>query len=115
VSVLGEVLLAQNRRRFKGRRYNEPSIPEPRESERTTMLNLSRLTVFRYDMREIMAHYKLEESVAASLMASVIAKASRISINTARDYVIDQEKAGAYPREVTDEICDLLDRFSKLR
>lgn len=79
------------------------------------MLNLSRIIVFRYDIREIMRHYKIEESAASSLMATVIAKGSRISIASAREYVIEQEKTGAYPREVTDEICDLLDRFSKLR
>ncbi len=107
--------MAQIHRRFKGRRYNEPRMPKPHESDRTTMLNLSRISVFRYDMKEIMRHYKLEESEASSLMASVIAKGSRISIASARDYVIEQEKAGAYPREAADEIIDLLDRFSKLR
>ena len=102
-------------RRYKGRRYNEPRVPKPRERDRTVMLNLGRITSFRYDIREIMRHYEIEDSAASSVVASVIAKGSRISINSAMDYVREQEKAGTYPREVSEEICDLLDRFSKLR
>jgi len=110
----GDVKLVVNRR-YKGRRYSEPRVPMPRERDRTVMLNLGRLTSFRYDIREIMARYEIETSAASSVMASVIAKGSRISIGSAMDYVREQEKAGTYPREVSDEICNLLDRFSKLR
>lgn len=102
-------------RRYKGRRYNEPRVPKPRERDRTVMLNLGRIIPFRYDIREIMRHYEIEETAASSVVASVIAKGSRISINSAMDYVREQEKAGTYPREVSEEICNLLDRFSKLR
>ncbi|OGS41519.1 MAG: hypothetical protein A3K67_00955 [Euryarchaeota archaeon RBG_16_62_10] len=79
------------------------------------MLNLGRITPFRFSIKEIMTHYEISEDVASSVMATVIAKGSRVSINAARNYVRDQEKAGAYPRAVSDEICDLLDKFSKLR
>jgi len=107
--------LAARGRKFKGRRRMEPRRHSPRESERSTMLNLGRLTAFRFDMREIMSHYEVDEAAASTMVASVIAKGSRISIAAARDYVRDQEKAGACPREAVDEICNLLDRFSKLR
>jgi hypothetical protein len=107
--------LARRSGGYKGRRNREPRVHSARESERTTMLNISRLTAFRYDIKEIMSHYNIEESAATSVMASVIAKSSRISINSARDYVLEQEKSGAYPKEALDEICNLLDRFSKLR
>jgi hypothetical protein len=45
----------------------------------------------------------------------VIAKASRISIPTAKEYAREQEAAGSIPKEVTGEICELLDRYSKYR
>jgi hypothetical protein len=111
----GEVLLPRNNRRFKGRKYNQPRAIMPHASDRTTMLNLGRLSAFRYDIKEIMRRYEIEEGAARSVMASVIAKSSRISIVSAMDYVREQEKSGAYPREALEEICDLLDRFSKLR
>lgn len=79
------------------------------------MLNLGRITSLRFDMKEVMSHYKVEESAASAVMASVIAKGSRISINSARDFLIEQEKAGACPRDALIEISDLLDKYSKLR
>ena len=110
-----EVLLPGKRRGFRGRRYNQPRMPAPNESVRTVMLNLSGLSAFRYDIKEIMRRYEVEETAASSVMASVIAKGSRISVDSAVEFVRDQEKAGIYPREASNEICALLDRFSRFR
>jgi hypothetical protein len=79
------------------------------------MLNLHRVTTFRYDLREIMSHYEVAESVARSVIASVIAKGTRVSIESAKNYVREQEKAGMYSAEVSDEICNLLDRWGRFR
>ncbi len=79
------------------------------------MLNLNRVTTFRYDIREIMSHHEVDEAVASTLIASVIAKASRISIVSAISYVREQEKAEAIKTEVSAEICDLLDRWARYR
>lgn len=87
----------------------------PRETQKTAMLDLRRSATFRYDLREIMSHYQVSESVAASVIASIIAKGSRVSIESARTYVLEQEKLGSYSSEVSNEICDLLDRWSRYR
>lgn len=79
------------------------------------MLNLRGISSFRYSIREIMTHYEVEESVASSVVASVIAKGSRMSIDSAMQYVREQEKTGAYPKQVSDEICNLLDRYTRHR
>jgi hypothetical protein len=100
---------------YRGRRPSEPRTHSPRETEMTTMLNLSRLSAFRYDLREIMSHYEINESSASSVVASVIAKSSRVSIESAIAYVREQEKTGLYPVESLREICNLLDRYTKLR
>lgn len=107
--------MARNRGRYKGRRRNEPRKYHPRESERTTMLNLNRIIVFRYGIREIMSYYKIDEAVASTIIASVIAKGSRISIDSAKTFVREQEKTSIYSRETSNEICNLLDKFSKHR
>jgi len=78
------------------------------------MLNLSRLSAFKYDLIQIMSHYEIE-GAASSIVASVIAKGSRVSIDSAGAHVRGQEKTGLYPREGLIEICDLLNRFSRLR
>ena len=73
--------MAGYRGKYKGRRSNEPRPYSPRSSERTPMLNLHRVNAFTYDLKEILSHYKINETVAPSFIASVTAKASRISID----------------------------------
>jgi len=108
-------ILARRSGGYKGRRRNEPRMHSPRESEKTIMLNLGRLTAFKYDIREIMSHYEINEATASSVVASVIAKSSRVSIDSAIEYVREQEKTGMYPIESLHEISNLLDRYAKLR
>jgi hypothetical protein len=100
---------------YKRRRYDGVKPIRPLESQKTSMLSLHRTTSFRYDLREIMSHYEVNEGIAASVVATVLAKGSRVSIESAKAYVRDQQKTGAYPSEVSDEICDLLDRWSRYR
>ncbi len=100
---------------YKRRRSDELREFRPRESQKTAMLNLHRVSSFRYDLKEIMSHYEVSEAVATSVIASVIAKGFRVSIESARAFVRDQGRLGAYPVEVSDEICSLLDRWSRLR
>lgn len=100
---------------YRGKRRSEPRRFNPRENEKTTMLNVGRLSSVKYGLKEIMAHYKVDESIARTVMASVIAKSSRISIDSAVAYVKDQEKEGMVSHDVAREICILLDQNSKLR
>jgi len=79
------------------------------------MLNLHRIPLFRYGIKEIMSNYEIDKSIASTVIASVVAKGSRISIESAKTYVRGQEKIGSYSKEASDEICDLLDRFSRHR
>jgi len=107
--------LAGQSRGYRGKRRNEPRRYSPRESERTTMLNLGRLNSIKYGLREIMTHYEVDKAIARTVIASVIAKGSRISIVSAVDYVKEQEKEGMVSHDVAHEICILLDQNSKLR
>lgn len=79
------------------------------------MLNLGRLNSIKYGLREIMGHYEVDEAIAHTTIASVIAKGSRISISAAVAYVKEQEKAGVISPAVAQEICMVLDQHSKLR
>ena len=100
---------------YKRRRYDEVKPIRPLESQKTSMLNLHRMSSFRYDLREIMSHYEVSESVSTSVIASIIAKGSRVSIESAMSFVREQEKMGAYSNEVSEEICSLLDRWARYR
>ena len=107
--------MAIQKRGYRGKRRSEPRRYSPRENERTTMLNLGRLNSIKYGLREIMSHYEVDEAIARTIIASVIAKGSRISIASARAFVKEQEKAGTVSHAVAEEICVLLDQHSKLR
>ncbi len=79
------------------------------------MLNMSRLGGFKYDIREIFAESKMDEAYASAFLANIIAKASRVSTSEAKAYVRAEQSKGFYEKEVSDDICVLLDRYSRYR
>ncbi|MDD1773372.1 MAG: hypothetical protein LUQ14_01960 [Methanomassiliicoccales archaeon] len=79
------------------------------------MLNISRLGGFKYDLKEIIRRSQMDETFAPSFIASIVAKASRISIQDAKSYVKEAKDIGKYSDAVTNEICGLLDYYSKYR
>ena len=107
---------AHTRRASKGRNYGakHPEL-EYQDNTRITMLNLRRLGSFRYDIRDILAHTDIDEALASAVVANVIAKASRVSIADAKTYVREIQAQGGLHQDVADDICSLLDRYSKYR
>lgn len=79
------------------------------------MLNRHKLSSFKYGIKEIMNSYRVDETVASTLIANVITKGSRISIESAKSFVRDQEKMGVCSKGVSDEVCSLLEKYSKYR
>ncbi len=57
----------------------------------------------------------MDPSKASSFLASVIAKASRVSTKDAKEFVRTFLDAGDLSKEEYDKICRLLDRYSKFR
>lgn len=85
------------------------------DHSRKKMLNLHRINPFRYDMREIMGYSEMDESTTPSFIASVVAKASRVSTKEAKEYIREFEVKGDISKRDADDICRLLDRYSKYR
>ncbi|HVO78016.1 MAG TPA: hypothetical protein VMS79_04020 [Methanomassiliicoccales archaeon] len=79
------------------------------------MLNLRRMNVFRYDVRAVLADSKVDQALASTVIANIIAKASKVGINDAKDYVREVESRGAYGKEVSQELCLLLDKYTLYR
>lgn len=84
-------------------------------SKRQSMLNTNRMAPFKYDMNEILASTSMDASTASSFLASVVAKASRVSTRDAKDYAKTFVESGALTKEEYDRICRLMDRYSKFR
>jgi hypothetical protein len=77
------------------------------------MLNQRKLGEFKYDLREVLQYAGLDPELAQTFLASIIAKASRQSIRDAKDYVRRFESEGKITKQVGDNICHLLDRYTK--
>ena len=102
------------RRTFK--RRGGSSQPRPRvQTPRTAMLNLHRLGSFKYDLREILNASPMDKSTIPTVVANIIAKASRVSIAETKDYIRDMEKQGVLDKIAADDTASLLDRYSKWR
>ena len=84
-------------------------------TKRQAMLNTHRINPFKYDMNEILDASSMDPAKASSFLASVIAKASRVSTKDAKDFVKTFLDAGDLTKDEHDKICKLLDRYSRWR
>lgn len=84
-------------------------------SKRQAMLNTNRMAPFKYDMNDILSSTSMDASTSSSFLASIVAKASRVSTRDAKDYAKTFVDSGALTKEEYDKICRLMDRYSKFR
>ncbi len=85
------------------------------QTPRTAMLNLHRLGSFKYDLREILNAAPMDKTVIPTIVANIIAKASRVSVKETKEYVREIEALGTIDKIAADDVCTLLDRYSKWR
>lgn len=79
------------------------------------MLDVRKVNAFRYDAREIFYSTGLDEKVWNPLLASIITKASRLSIKDANDYLHKLEKEEVLEKETIKTLIRLLDRYKRWR
>ncbi len=99
----------QNRRNSNAGKIQKPA------SSRQSMLNTHKLAPFKYDMNEILSQSSMDPTMASSFLATIIAKASRISTKDAKEYVKTFVEAGNLTKDEFDKISRLMDRYSKYR
>ena len=102
------------------RRGGRGPTPQQRRNRGTqgsysNMLDRRRLPYFLYDMREVFRELKIEETIWAPLLSSIIAKASRISIKEAEDFLLQKITDGTLPKEAEKPLMDLLGRYGRMR
>lgn len=98
----------QSKKNAGGRSNKEAFKKQP-------MLNTHRIAPFKYDMNEILSQSSMDPNMASGFLASVIAKASRISTKEAKDYARNFLDEGNLTKDEYDKVCRLLDRYSKFR
>ena len=102
-----------------GNQYDKGKKNRPQRTKESTkrqaMLNTHRINPFKYDMNEILETSAMDPSKASSFLASVIAKASRVSTKDAKDFVRTFQDAGDLTKDEVDKISKLLDKYSRYR
>ena len=98
----------------KGPKKNKP-VKTKESTKKQSMLNTHKLAPFKYDMNEILSASRMDPAKASSFLASVIAKASRISTKAAKEFAKTFLDADDLSKDEYDKICKLLDRYSKFR
>jgi hypothetical protein len=82
-------------------------------STRVGMLNMRRLGEFKFDVRELFVENQMDPDLATTFLASIIAKASRLTVREAKDFVREQQDSAIITKSVADGLCYLLDRYTK--
>lgn len=101
-----------NRRRRYDRRPNRGDT-----LKRVRMLDMGRMNSFMFAAEDIFRQTGNKETVQnyASILASIAAKASRIGIEDAQQYIKEKVVEGRLPKEAEEPLCRLLDRYSRWR
>ena len=97
-----------------GAKKNKP-VRTKESTKKQSMLNTHKLAPFKYDMNEILSASRMDPAKASSFLASIIAKASRISTKAAKEFAKTYLDADDLTKDEYDKICRLLDRYSKFR
>ncbi len=97
-----------------GGKKNKP-VRTKESTKKQSMLNTHKLRPFKYDMNEILSASRMDPAKASSFLATVIAKASRISTKAAKEFVKTFLDSGDLTKDEYDKICKLLDKYSKFR
>ena len=102
-----------------GNQYDKGKKNRPQRTKESTkrqaMLNTHRINPFKYDMNQILDASAMDPAKASSFLASVIAKASRVSTKDAKDFVRTLQDAGDLTKDEVDKINKLLDKYSRYR
>ena len=105
---------------YKGTSSDKPGGRKPKPKPKTpnkrqSMLNTQKLAPFKYDMNEVLSASAMDPAKASAFLASVIAKGSRVSTKSAKDYAKTFLEAGDLSKEDFDKVCRLMDKYSKYR
>ncbi len=99
--------------------YNKGKKNKPQRTKESTkrqaMLNTHRINPFKYDMNQILETSTMDPAKASSFLASVIAKASRVSTKDAKDFIKTFVESGDITKDEADKFSKLLDKYSRYR
>ena len=98
-------------RRYPTRRWRRKKKKEVKKR----MLRMRDKELFLWDLNEIMERSDMDEEKINTFKANMTAKARQRSIKEAKEYVREVEERGDFSKETEDQLCKLLDRYSRMR
>ena len=115
-SYRGSSVRATSNQRAKGPNSNRKGKPATREAVRKQpMLSMHKIQPFKYDMNEILNETSMDPAKASAFLATVVAKASRISLKDAKEYIAEVVEAGDLTKDEQTKFNNLLQKYSKYR
>lgn len=79
------------------------------------MLNLKRVTVLKYELKELLEDCGLDEQQLSTFLANLVNKASKNSIEDAEDYLDSVVEKGMISIDTANRISRLLNRYKTHR
>jgi len=79
------------------------------------MLNMRRELEFKYDVKQVLVKYGVEEKQLGPFVATLFSKGSRMDLTNAKEYVQAKCAEGLFDESVEDEIIYLLTKYRRWR
>jgi len=99
-----------------GRRRSYSDRPNRGDTHRReALLDMARMNQFMYYAEEIITQTGTKDGTWNTILASIVAKASRISIKAAQEFIHEKVTAGLLPPKAEAPLMQLLERYSKWR
>ena len=115
-SYRGTSARATSGQRAKGPNSNRKGKPVSKEAvHKQPMLSMHKIQPFKYDMNEILNETSLDPAKANAFLATVVAKASRISLKEAKEYINEVAEQGDITKDEQLRFNNLLQKYSKYR
>lgn len=84
-----------------------------RRAKRVRKLNMGRIDDFKWDLSHILDDVNDEN--ASAVKGAIYAKASKIGVKEAKDYIWEKQREGTLEREVALRLTRLLSKYSVYR
>ena len=79
------------------------------------MLDIKKVNYFRYAVTEIFNSTDIDTKIWNPILASIVTKASRLSIKEAKDYIHELENEQILDKETAKVLSQLLEKYKSWR
>lgn len=97
------------------KRFNQGPQKHSGEDRLVCMLDQRRMDYFRYDAKEIFERNGIEEKVSKPMLASIVSRGTRNSIDEAKEYVDEKISEGVLDEDIGRALKKLINRYKKWR